>query len=358
MPNQIERGSLIRAVTDEVDLRSDTVTRPSAGMREAIARAQVGDDVLGDDPTTNALQDRVAELLGKPAALFFPSGTQANQTALALLGRPGTELVLEARAHIVDYEDSAAAVLNGLQLRPVETSHGLLTADAVEGAIRPEGRFLPRTSIVALENTHLDSGGRVLPLQEVEAVGVVTSRLGVGLHLDGARLWNAAVASSELIRAFAAPVDTVMVSVSKGLGAPIGSVLACSEAHIDEARRIRRRLGGGMRQVGLLAAAAIYALENHLGRIEDDHVRARTLFEGVGRIDGLSADEPETNVLFIHIDPTLGTAADVICETKAQGVRFSHFGHQRMRAVTHLDVDDTGIARALSSLAEAVDRLG
>ncbi len=347
-----------RAVGDEVDLRSDTVTRPSAGMREAIARAPVGDDVLGDDVTTRELQDRLAELLGKPAALFFPSGIQANQTALVLLGRPGTELGVEAHAHIVEYEESAAAALGGLQIRPIPTADGLLTLEVVEPAVNFHDPFRPRTSVVSVENTHLSSGGRVLPLEHVREIGSFARRTGIGLHLDGARLWNAAAASGASVSELAAPADTVMVSLSKGLGAPIGSVLALSDARVDEAWRIRRRLGGAMRQVGLLAAAALYALDHNLDRIAEDHARAGALRSGVAQIDGLTSKAPETNIVFIDVDPRLATAAALIEEVSRHGVRFSLFGSQRLRAVTHLDVDDEGVSRAVTALAEAVDRLG
>jgi threonine aldolase len=342
---------------DMLDLRSDTVTRPSAGMREAMCGAVVGDDVLGDDPTTNAFQDRIADLLGMEAALFFPSGTQANQTALAVLAGPATEVVVESNCHVVDYEDSAAAALSGLQLRRVPTPDGLLTPKLVEDAIRADDPFLPRTSLVVVENTHLDSGGRVMTSDQLGAISDVARGRGVALHIDGARLWNAAVAVGGSVRDFTRYADTVMVCLSKGLGAPIGSVLAGSADHMASAWRVRRRFGGAMRQTGILTAAAEYALDHNLDRLGEDHVRARMLFDGIQGISGLTPVSPETNILFIHVEPEVGTAEHVILEARARGVLFSKFGSQRLRAVTHLEVDDAGIDHAIAVLRDAVAAL-
>jgi threonine aldolase len=342
---------------DMLDLRSDTVTRPSAGMREAMRGAVVGDDVLGDDPTTNAFQDRIADLLGMEAALFFPSGTQANQTALAVLAGPATEVVVESNCHVVDYEDSAAAALSGLQLRRVPTPDGLLTPELVEDAIRADDPFLPRTSLVVVENTHLDSGGRVMTSDQLGAISDVARGRGVALHIDGARLWNAAVAVGGSVRDFTRYADTVMVCLSKGLGAPIGSVLAGSADHMASAWRVRRRFGGAMRQTGILTAAAEYALDHNLDRLAEDHVRARMLFDGIQGISGLTPVSPETNILFIHVEPEVGTAEHVILEARARGVLFSKFGSQRLRAVTHLEVDDAGIDHAIAVLRDAVAAL-
>jgi threonine aldolase len=342
---------------DMLDLRSDTVTRPSAGMREAMRGAVVGDDVLGDDPTTNAFQDRIAGLLGMEVALFFPSGTQANQTALAVLAGPATEVVVESNCHVVDYEDSAAAALSGLQLRRVPTPDGLLTPELVEDAIRADDPFLPRTSLVVVENTHLDSGGRVMTSDQLGAISDVARGRGVALHIDGARLWNAAVAVGGSVRDFTRYADTVMVCLSKGLGAPIGSVLAGSADHMASAWRVRRRFGGAMRQTGILTAAAEYALDHNLDRLAEDHVRARMLFDGIQGISGLTPVSPETNILFIRVEPEVGTAEHVILEARARGVLFSKFGSQRLRAVTHLEVDDAGIDHAIAILRDAVAAL-
>jgi threonine aldolase len=344
-------------MSEMIDLRSDTVTRPSRGMRDAMHSAVVGDDVLGDDPTTNTFQERIADLLGMEAALFFPSGTQANQTALAVLCEPASEVVVESSCHIVDYEDAAAAALSGLQLRRVATPDGLLTANLVEAAIRLDDPFLPRTSLVSVENTHLDSGGRVMRPEQLGAIADVAHDHGAALHLDGARLWNAAAASDVPVREFTQHADTVMVCLSKGLGAPIGSVMAGSADHIGVAWRVRRRFGGAMRQTGIITAAADYALDHNLSRIGEDHVRARRLSDGIGGIPGLTPTPPETNIVFVQVSPEVGTAAHVILKARARGVLFSEFGPQRLRAVTHLGVGDADTERAIEALHDAVHAL-
>jgi len=336
---------------DVVDLRSDTVTRPTAGMREAMAAAEVGDDVLGDDPTTNRFQERMAELLGVEDALFFPSGIQANQTALGVLGRPATEVVCEASAHIVDWEDGAASALSGLQLSRVVTKDGVLTPDAVRAHIRDDSPYQPDTSVLALENTHLASGGRVMTPEATAELCAVAREHGLSVHLDGARLWNAAVAGERPVADYTAGVDTVMVSLSKGLGAPVGSALGGDGETIERARRLRRRLGGAMRQTGVLTAAADWALDHNLPRLGDDHRRARALWKGLDGTEGLAAVEPETNIVFIDVEPGLATADHVLLEARTRGVLLSRFTAQRLRAVTHMDIDDEGIARAVAALA-------
>jgi len=340
-----------------VDLRSDTVTRPTPAMRDAIAAAEVGDDVLGHDPTTLHLEERIAELLGKDRSLFFPSGTMANQTGLAVLGERGTEVVLESQAHIMHHEEGAAAVLSGLQLRTVTGEDGLLTPELVKAAIRPPSRHTPRTTMVAVENTHLHSGGRVMPLENLRGIRKVAEDAGVSVHMDGARLWHAAVSTGIPLADYTACADTVMVCLSKGLGAPVGSMLAGSADAIERAWRIRRRFGGGMRQSGILAAAGLHALEHHMERLAEDHDRARRLAEGLEGLDGLSVVEPETNIVFIDlVDPgiTVGVFLEAI---RQQGVLMVPFGPTRVRAVTHLEVDDDGVSRAIQAIAEAMEAL-
>jgi threonine aldolase len=340
-----------------VDLRSDTVTRPTRAMREAMMEAEVGDDVLDHDPTTLALEEYVAELLGKEKALFFPSGVQANQTALAVHGRPGTEVICEFGAHIFNYEEAAGAALSGLQLRPVPTPDGLLTPDLVRGAIRPDSPYVPATSLIALENTHNSAGGKILPLETAREIGVVAKDAGLPIHLDGARLWHASAATGLPVGKLAEVADTVMVCLSKGLGAPVGSLLAGPVGLMEKAWRVRRRLGGGMRQSGILAAAGLFALEHNRDRLADDHRRARKLAEEAGRVSGLSVGTPDTNIIMLDIEnPEVGAEA-VLARLAEEGVLMVPFGPKRIRAVTHMEVDDERIDRALEALGRAMEAL-
>lgn len=338
-----------------VDLRSDTVTRPTRGMREAIANAVVGDDVLGDDPTVRALEERVATLLGKEAALFFPSGIMANQTAILALARPGTEAIIDASGHIFDWEELGSAQWSGVQLRTVTTPDGILTPELVRGALRPVNRLSIETSLILLENTHNAAGGKVLPLEALRGVAEVARERGIPIHLDGARLWNAAAASGISEAVYAAEVDTVMVTLSKGLGCPVGSLLAGSEEVMERAWRIRRRLGGGMRQAGILAAAGLYALDHHRGRLHEDHDRARRLADALAQLPGITITPPETNIVMIDIARPGLDAASVLARLEARGVLMSQFGPHRIRAVTHLDVDDDGVDHAIAAMAAALE---
>jgi len=340
-----------------VDLRSDTVTRPSPEMRRVIAEAEVGDAVLGDDPTVNELEEFAARLLGKERALFFPSGIMANQSALLALGEPGTEALIDGRGHILDWEEAAAAALGGLQLRPATTPDGLLTPELVAALVPLPSRFATRTSIVCLENTHNAAGGRVLPLEQMEAVAAVARERGARVHLDGARLPNAAVASGRTLAELAAPADTVMMALSKGLGAPVGSVLAGSDDAMEWAWRARRRLGGGMRQAGLLAAAALYALRNNFDRLAEDHRRAGELAALAARVPGLAAQAPDTNIVMVELTDDRLAPEAVLTGLEEEGVRLTRFGARRLRAVTHLDVDDAGIRRAGEALEAVAGRL-
>ncbi|HEX6588383.1 MAG TPA: GntG family PLP-dependent aldolase [Longimicrobiales bacterium] len=336
-----------------VDLRSDTVTRPTAAMRRAIADAEVGDDVLGDDPTVQRLERTIADRLGKEAALFFPSGVMANQTAVMVLSRPGTEVVIEADGHVLNYENGAAARWSGIQLRPVAAPHNLLTAELVRAAVRPAGRYSVQTSLICLENTHNAGGGRILPLETMRAIRATADELGLPIHLDGARLWNASVASGVAERDYAALADTVMVTLSKGLGCPVGSLVAGEQATIARAWEVRRQLGGGMRQSGILAAAGLYALEHHRERLADDHANAR-LLASLATAIGLRVIEPETNIVMMDLPDGAPDAATVVGQMAGRGILFSQFGPRRLRAVTHLDVDEAGIRAAASALAQVV----
>jgi len=333
-----------------VDLRSDTVTRPTQAMRKAMADAEVGDDALGDDPTTRRLEGRVAELLGKESALFFPSGIMANQTALAVLGSRGGEVVLDEGAHIFHYEDGAAAALSGLQLRPVASRDGIMSPRDVEAAVRSPSPYAPRTSVIAMENTHLDSGGRIVPPEATRAIAEIGARHGIPLHLDGARLWHACAESGLEPVTWARHAQTVMVSLSKGLGAPVGSVLAGDRPIMEEAWRVRRRFGGGMRQSGILAAAGLHALDHHMDRLRVDHANARSLAEALGVVEGLRVVQPTTNVLLAELADCRLDADALLCFLRKRGILMLKFGSLRLRAVTHLDVDSAGIARVASVL--------
>jgi threonine aldolase len=341
---------------DIVDLRSDTVTRPSPEMRRAIAEAEVGDDVLGDDPTVKVLQERLAELLGKEASLFFPSGTQANQTGILLNTERGTEAICEANAHVLHYEFAGAANWSGVQLRAVATEDGVLTADLARPYIRPASPHLMRTSAICAENTHNMAGGKVMPLAVLRGLRELASEHGLPLHLDGARLWNAAAATGTSPAEFAAQADTVMVCFSKGLGAPVGSALAGTAEAVARAHGWRKRLGGGMRQVGILAAAALYALDHNLPRVADDHVRARRLAESVDGLDGFRVIPPDTNIVMIDVERDDLAPVDVVSYLDERGVWLLAIGPRRLRAVTHLDVDDAGIERACAAFAELAKR--
>lgn len=334
------------------DLRSDTVSRPTPAMRRAMAEAEVGDDVLEGDPTTRRLEERVAELLGKERALFFPSGVQANQTAIAVLARWGGEAICEGEAHVFRWEEGSAAALAGVQLRPVPTPDGVLTADRVSAAIHPRAnRYLPRTALVCIENTHLASGGRVIDPAVYDGVAEVARSHGLPVHLDGARLWHAVAATGRPATDFTAAADTVMVCLSKALGAPVGSMLAGPADVLEEAWRVRRRLGGAMRQSGILAAAGLHALEHHLPRLGEAHDLAVRLAAAFDATPGFRAAAPETNIVMVDLDPGVDPAA--VCEKlEKHGILMLPFGPSRLRAVTHLDVDPQAAQGVSASLKE------
>jgi threonine aldolase len=337
-----------------IDLRSDTVTRPSAGMRRAMAEAVVGDDVLDGDPTTRALEQRVAQLLGTEDALFFPSGTQANQTGVALCTTPGTELVLEANAHLVHYELAGVAALAGVQIRPVATPDGLLTAELVRGALRSASPHVPRATAVAVENTHNAAGGKVMPVATFTAVVAAARAVGLPVHVDGARLWNAAAALGVPPATLTAGATTVMVSLSKGLGCPVGSCLGFPKALRARAWEIRKRLGGGMRQSGILTAAGLYALDHNLARIPEDHSNARRLAERLSGHPAVRPSLPDTNIVMLDLVRETDSADAVIPRLAAAGVLVVPFGPRRLRAVTHLDIDRAAVERAADAIARVL----
>ena len=333
----------------EVDLRSDTVTRPTAAMREAGLRADVGDDVFGDDPTVNALQARLAADLGFDAGLFVPSGTQSNLLALMAHCERGDEYLVGADAHTYKYEGGGAAVLGSIQPQPIaHAADGTLPLDAVAAAIKPAGDpHFARTRLLALENTW---HGRALPLDYLARAGDFARAHGLGFHLDGARLYNAAVATGVPAREIARPFDTVSVCLSKGLGAPVGSVLLGPTALIDRARRWRKVLGGGWRQAGLLAAMGQYALDHHVGRLADDHRRAAELAAALRALPGLVVDGAHTNLVFVTVPD--GTQAPLAAYLRERGIVIAAGRGPKIRLATHLDVDDDGIARTVAAFRE------
>lgn len=338
-----------------IDLRSDTFTLPTAAMRKALATAEVGDDCFGEDPTVRALEERTAELLGKERALFFPSGIMANQAGILAMAHPGQEVVAEARAHLIHYEEGSLAAHGGLLLRGIPASDGVLTPGELGEGLRPPSPYHPRTTVLALENTHLDSGGRVMDPERTRLLAAVARDHDLVVHLDGARLWNAATALGTAPARLAESVDTVMVSLSKGLGAPVGSMLAGTSDVLERAWRIRRRLGGQMRQAGFLAAAGLHALEHQRERLDDDHRRARRLAEEVGVLPGIRVAPPETNVVMIDVAGTGLEPSMVLRGLEERGVLLVAFGRTRVRAVLHLGVDDEGVEgaiRAFRAVAE------
>jgi threonine aldolase len=335
-----------------IDLRSDTVTRPSAAMRAAMANAEVGDDVLDGDPTVLRLEQRVAALLGKDRGLFFPTGTMANQAALWLLGERGTEVYCHEDSHIVNWEIAGTAGLIGLQPRMVRGAP-VLEAEALQAMLRPASPHAPRASLVCAENTHNGAGGMVTPLPKLQAIRDVAREAGLPVHLDGARLWNAAAATGTPLADFAACADTVMVSFSKGLGAPVGAVLVGSAAVMAKAWETRKRFGGGMRQSGILAAAALHGLDVNLPRLAEDHRRAKQLADGLATIADLRVVPPDTNIVMVDLPPRLD-AATAAARARAAGVLVSPWNATRIRAVLHLDVDDAACATAVARLQEVL----
>jgi threonine aldolase len=341
--------------TPASDFRSDTVTKPTAKMRRAMAEAEVGDDVYGEDPTVRRLEERTAEVLGKEAALFVPTGSMGNQLSLRVHARSGTEVILEGRSHIFHYEMAGMAALSGLLPRPVDAPRGRMTKEQVAAWIRPESvYYLPRTSVLALENTHNFAGGAVVPRSVIDPLLALAVEKGLATHLDGARLWNAAAALGVSEASLAAGFDSVMACFSKGLRAPVGSAVAGSKAFIAEARRVRKLFGGGMRQAGVIAAAALVALEDERERLPEDHARAKKLAEGLAGIRGLRIDpaDVETNILFFFLEGEWGDSAGAVAKLQSRGVLAGAAGPSSIRMVTHADVGDADVDRALRAFEE------
>lgn len=337
-----------------IDLRSDTVTRPSPGMRDAIARAEVGDDVLGDDPTVQRLEERMALLLGKEAALFVPSGTMANLLSLVSQTVPGDEVILDRNSHIFNYEAGGACAIGGLQLLPLEGEGGLLPLDQLQPSFRPPNVHHPRTAIVAVENTHNRAAGRIYPFDQIESIASFVREMGLRLHMDGARLANASIATGIPFERYGALADSVTLCFSKGLGAPVGSILMSDRETVDRARHWRKRLGGGMRQVGILAAACLYALDNNIERLAIDHARAQRIGEIVDSNPRFELMFPvETNIIIFRLSDESGDIEELKGDLEREGVLALTFGGRFMRMVTHLDVPDDAVSR-LEKILEGI----
>ena len=344
-------------MTSPIDLRSDTVTRPSQAMREAMASAPVGDDVYSDDPTVNSLEERVAAMFGKEAGVFTPTGSLANQLAIRMLVAPGEELIAETNSHIVRAELGAAAVFSGITTRTWPAKNGLLIAkDALDIARPNSGPYLVSTTAIAVENTHNFGGGTIQPLDEIKALRKGADELGLALHLDGARIWNAHVASGVALNEYGKYFETISVCLSKGLGAPIGSVMLSTKDRVTKARIWRKRYGAGMRQVGLLAGAAHYALDHNISRLSEDHRRAKEIAIAIALVNAslIDPNTVETNIVGLDLTALPITAAELAARTKDAGLWISALGPKYARLVTHLDFDDAQCAQAIEILKRAL----
>jgi threonine aldolase len=336
-----------------IDLRSDTVTRPSEAMRKAMYNAEVGDDVFKEDPTVNKLELYAAELLGKAAALYVPSGVMGNQICLNVLTNPGDEVICERDAHIFNYESGSPAALSGIQLFPIEGDYGVITPAQVEPQIRPTSAYyMPRTKVIEVENTHNRAGGTIWPLEKIVELKNLVQKYNLFYHLDGARIWNASVASGVSVKEYASHFDSISCCLSKGLGAPVGSVIAGTKDFIKEAYRIRKAWGGGMRQVGILAAAGLYALQNNIERLKEDHEKARFLAERINKNPSLDIDlkAVQTNILLFH--PKNISVEEGIKKCKAKGLLVSVGKIDLIRALTHLDVSFDDVKKAADIIDE------
>jgi threonine aldolase len=344
----------VAPATDIVDLRSDTVTKPTPEMRDAMARAHVGDDVYGEDPTVRALEERVASIIGKEAALFVPSGTMANQIAILIHTRRGDEVVVGSRAHSFSFESGAGAAIGGVQFAVVGQS-GLFGAADVEAALHPGQIMYPRTTLVMVENTHNRAGGRVFPQRDVLQIAALATTRGIKLHLDGARLWNASVATGLAEAELAGPFDTVSVCFSKGLGAPVGSAICGTNDAVRDARRYRKMLGGGMRQAGVIAAGALFALEHNRGRLAEDHRSAREIARVVTQARGATVDLEAVETNIVNVELEFDGANDVAEEARRSGVLVNATGPRALRVVTHLDAPFERANVGAARLARAIE---
>lgn len=332
----------------KIDLRSDTVTKPTPAMREAMAQAEVGDDVYGEDPTVNQLEAMAAEMLGKEAAVFVPSGVMGNQLALRLHTRPGDEVIVDSTSHLIRYEGGSASSLSGVQLCCVPGDRGRLSPESVKAAIRPKGLHNPPSTLVCLEQTHNVGGGSIYSLETINQIAGIARTHGLALHLDGARLFNAVISTGVAAADYARPFDTVSFCLSKGLGAPIGSLVVSDTARVQKLRRLRKVFGGGMRQVGILAAAGVYALEHHIARLAEDHANAHYLATLLQDIPGVVVDVKavETNMVMFQVPRSSKTTDVLLADCREAGVLLNAMGDLAFRVVTHLDVNHEDMVAA------------
>lgn len=332
-----------------IDLRSDTVTRPSKPMLEAMMRAEVGDDVFGEDPTVNRLQEKVAAMFGKEAGLFVPSGMMGNEVCIKTHTEPGDEIIVDADSHIFVYETAAPSLLSSVQMKPLTSTNGGITVEQIQSAIRPSVYYMPRTSLICLENTHGRSGGTVFPIEEMKRIKKFSEQAHIPIHLDGARIWNASIASGVSLQEYGQCADSLSVCFSKGLGAPIGSMILGTKDFIERARKFRKIFGGGMRQVGVLAAAAEYALEHNFQKLSDDHAKASVLAHELSKIRSLKINlqNVQTNMVMIDIEATGKKQSDVLTMLKQNGILCTPERSTWIRAVTHLDVSMDDIRQAV-----------
>lgn len=339
-----------------IDLRSDTVTKPSPEMRKAMFEAEVGDDVYGEDPTVNLLQENIAEMFGKEAALFVPSGVMGNQVCIKVHTNPGDEIITDADSHIFVYENAAPAVLSGVNLKTIQNINGVITAKQIKAAIRPKAYYLPLTKLICLENTHGRSGGTVFPFEEIKEIYNVAREENIKMHLDGARIWNASIASGISLKEYARYFDSISVCLSKGLGAPVGSVIIGDCDFIEKARVYRKMFGGGMRQVGILAAAGLYAIKNNYPRLSDDHKKAKHLAENLMNLKTFQIDikNVQTNMVILKIVNNI-SQQEVLNKLKLNGVLLTPEFTDSVRAVTHLDVTFEDIQKAIEIFKKIFD---
>ena len=336
-----------------IDLRSDTVTKPSPEMRKAMYEAEVGDDVFKEDPTVNRLEDYSAELLGKEAALYVPSGMMGNQICLNVLTNPGDEVICEIDSHIFNYESGSPAKLSGIQLMTVKGNLGVMNPEQVEPLIRPkDAYYMPLTKVIEVENTHNRAGGTILPMENIIELKNLAKKYDLYFHLDGARLWNASVETGISVKEYASHFDSISCCLSKGLGAPVGSIIGGTKEFIKEAYRVRKSWGGGMRQVGILAAAGLYALQNNIERLKEDHRRAKFLAERINDINNLEIDMNPVHTNILLFKPLTMTVSKAMIKCKENGLLILQGTVDTLRAITHLDVDDSDVEKAANILGE------